>query len=788
MSTRIINQPVVDLTPAQGQDRAARHRKKDQYKSDFSSRFIGRGIGSTGEYARLHKLHGIPVNGGVYTGEDVVFISANGKRPGGYDPDLAEIKRAVEAGATFLTDGHKNRPEGGNTYNTGEQIVADFLRASGYVEQSELNGEVSRWHKTGMTPSYIIKEAIHKQRLNQENKLAFQWKRKSDNGFEVSSAARNLPPEKGDYRFSAFNAKLKDGRTIEQAYQLDVKGYRVDGNDWRLGKGKPPKIGIRFEQDQSAGYRERTITNASADATIAIATDFSTAGEKLTASSVKGQQKMYIPVKLTGTAVSNDTIDAIVDRLNKAKASSVNIAGNGAYTLTHYTQRQIDDVVFDLLNRVVNHSQLHMKPTLIRSGGQSGIDEAGVKAAQRLGIEALVVAPKGWMFKDKNGNTIKDEKAFRGRFEKNQDQLYHEYKSLWQQWAKENPNLMEELSLRAAGKDLTDMFANTPINQARALADILNERTVSHDKIIQVEQEGSKLTFTSDAQNRLNELKQQFDSNQIDSMELLKESYTIKINDLSKQLGKPALAEDYKELFTESELTFKQWNTLTPEQHKIKVETLSPVSEIRLNELLESYQSGKLKKEEYLQQSIHIKVQDIYTQKPIPVNPSEYPHLFTKAEIDLLRNTSGQTTSVDQSPKFQVAKNDHAVLKVVDPPDPYLPKRYQQEIERYKVVHVEEVNAYNRKSKVQKIPHFVGTKSEAQAWADGTGEIRELVERRKEVRMEIQIPLRNTDVKKLEAEFIVLNERLGLNQIKSVGTTKQEATKETNTASIGASL
>ena len=35
-------------------------------------------------------------------------------------------------------------------------------------------------------------------------------------------------------------ARLPDGRTIEEAYQLDVKGYRLYGDDWRLGKGKPP--------------------------------------------------------------------------------------------------------------------------------------------------------------------------------------------------------------------------------------------------------------------------------------------------------------------------------------------------------------------------------------------------------------------------------------------------------------------------------------------------------------------------------------------------------------------
>lgn len=51
-------------------------------------------------------------------------------------------------------------------------------------------------------------------------------------GYQVSS--------KGDKRFSAFYAKLSDGRSIECAYQCDVKGYDIGGTNWRLGKGKPP--------------------------------------------------------------------------------------------------------------------------------------------------------------------------------------------------------------------------------------------------------------------------------------------------------------------------------------------------------------------------------------------------------------------------------------------------------------------------------------------------------------------------------------------------------------------
>lgn len=62
--------------------------------------------------------------------------------------------------------------------------------------------------------------------------------------YEVSS--------RGDKRFSALYARLADGRTIEEAYQLDVKGYRRKGNDWRLGKGKPPLYEMTLEET----YRE----------------------------------------------------------------------------------------------------------------------------------------------------------------------------------------------------------------------------------------------------------------------------------------------------------------------------------------------------------------------------------------------------------------------------------------------------------------------------------------------------------------------------------------------------
>lgn len=55
---------------------------------------------------------------------------------------------------------------------------------------------------------------------------------------------------------------------------------------------------------------------------------------------------------------------------------------------------------------------------------------------------------------------------------------YRGYLPLWQEWAKQNPELIEELRVKSAGKTLTDQFANTRVNQARALADILNSTNI----------------------------------------------------------------------------------------------------------------------------------------------------------------------------------------------------------------------------------------------------------------------------------------------------------------------
>lgn len=58
----------------------------------------------------------------------------------------------------------------------------------------------------------------------------FNWARYWDSGYEVSS--------RGDKRFSATYATLADGRSIEEHYQCDLKGFNPGGSNWRAWKGR----------------------------------------------------------------------------------------------------------------------------------------------------------------------------------------------------------------------------------------------------------------------------------------------------------------------------------------------------------------------------------------------------------------------------------------------------------------------------------------------------------------------------------------------------------------------
>jgi hypothetical protein len=117
---------------------------KDQMKADISNKFIGRGsaASSTNQYAKDYGDY--LANTGDYLSTDVVFISAEGNRTGRLLPDVSEIVKACEAGATMVTDSPYNR---NRQYNVGERFVADLLIKQGCEEFIHTN--YSTWKSHG---------------------------------------------------------------------------------------------------------------------------------------------------------------------------------------------------------------------------------------------------------------------------------------------------------------------------------------------------------------------------------------------------------------------------------------------------------------------------------------------------------------------------------------------------------------------------------------------------------------------------------------------------------------
>jgi hypothetical protein len=81
-----------------------------------------------------------------------------------------------------------------------------------------------------------------------------------------------------------------------------------------------------------------------------------------------------------------------------------------------WNQEEVDLITYRLLKGVVESPNLKNKIVSIRSGGQTGFDEAGAKAGIKLGLPTIVLAPKGWTFRNESGTDISNEQAFKARF------------------------------------------------------------------------------------------------------------------------------------------------------------------------------------------------------------------------------------------------------------------------------------------------------------------------------------------------------------------------------------
>jgi hypothetical protein len=181
--------------------------------------------------------------------------------------------------------------------------------------------------------------------------------------------------------------------------------------------------------ESTGGYPQRTRENAEwSDITLAFAVDFNTAGEKLTKKVAGNKYHAFSIAHIRGTSQLNNPqyitagqsdarrwakTQKIKERF--PKGLKINIAGNGIYTLLpqNISQEDVNDYLEGFFQGLRQEGVIISE---VRSGGQTGIDEAGIIAAQRLGIPSSVHAPKGFTFRQADGRDISNRPAFERRF------------------------------------------------------------------------------------------------------------------------------------------------------------------------------------------------------------------------------------------------------------------------------------------------------------------------------------------------------------------------------------
>lgn len=233
------------------------------------------------------------------------------------------------------------------------------------------------------------------------------------NGITVVRDIRSWPQSKAFPQFC--REALKD--SLEKAgigyvFNGDVMGGHIRRTDLP-DEGE----GVRFTMSEG-GYAQRTRENAvRADLTVAFAADFTTAGERLTEKAAKGKI-IQIPMEKGACdpkAMASDILSCMTEKERSAPLE-INIAGNGMDTFAArgFSREQVTSIIVSVIRELAETGGIDIR--CIRSGGQSGADEAGIMAAKALGIPAEVHAPKGWLMRTEDGKDVFSEYAFKERF------------------------------------------------------------------------------------------------------------------------------------------------------------------------------------------------------------------------------------------------------------------------------------------------------------------------------------------------------------------------------------
>lgn len=295
-----------------------------------------------------------------------------------------------------------------------------------------------------------VAEPLYKKSTTSTTKSEiYNWSRTAENSYEGSS--------QGDKRFSALYAKFKkgtiiegvdvSGRTIEDVYQKVIK---------KSGKGKAPSKDSKLYIGKPKS-NPFNITNIDEAKRNQYAKDSGISIDHVESPTDKDMEDYQfteiVIVTLNGDRIQVAPKAGFQDLNNVVRTKDIKAIIGINYLLENY---------------------LKSKPLEVNKFGSSVLSEYA-KDAYGNNYDAAKDT-----FQSDYASYIKSINLANLLKEELEDFSYTEgYLPLWQEWAKQNPELIEELEEKSKGKTLTDKFASTRVSQARALADILNSKSNS---------------------------------------------------------------------------------------------------------------------------------------------------------------------------------------------------------------------------------------------------------------------------------------------------------------------
>jgi len=202
-------------------------------------------------------------------------------------------------------------------------------------------------------------------------------------------------------------------------------------------------------EDTDRNYAHRTRTNAAwSDITLAVAVDMKSPGEITTK---KAAGKKYVGYELIKSmsaplaypmmvaACAIDICDKLYMHPDFRAGIKLNIAGNShiAFKQVGISTHHLQELFRQVLSTLVSSG---MAPSEVRSGGQTGADEAAIKAAQSLGLKCSILAPKDYRMHYEKGFEIENKECFINRF--------REYTVDYSQWKTSAPSEFKQWQSR----------------------------------------------------------------------------------------------------------------------------------------------------------------------------------------------------------------------------------------------------------------------------------------------------------------------------------------------------